>query len=81
MASPSSVDTIYSFSDSVSDVVTLDMSDDCSKPAPDEEVFAFRTPTPVFEKEGSLNSSMITIIVSLQGMLAVHCFTDILFYR
>ena len=46
----------------LSNIATLDMSDDYTKPPPDEEDFK----SPVFEKEGSLNSSMITIIVSLQ---------------
>jgi hypothetical protein len=79
--SPSSVNSESNFSlDSVSDIV--DISDDNTKPAEDEEdVLTLRMP--VFEKEGYLNSSMITIIVSLQGMLqvVVHRFTDILFYR
>ena len=60
--SPSSVNSNFSLSDSVSDIVILDMTDDYAKPAPDKEVFEFQ---PVFEKEGSLNSSMITVIVSL----------------
>jgi hypothetical protein len=67
--SPSSVNSNFSLSDSV---VTLDMSDDSKLPRGEDFVF---------EKEGSLNSSMITVIVSLQSMLAVRCFTDILFYR
>ena len=51
------------------------MSDDYTKPPPDEEDFTSR---PAIEKEGSLNSSMITIIVSLQSMLAVHFFLQTL---
>jgi hypothetical protein len=76
--SPSSVNSNFSL-DSVSDIV--DISDDYTKPAEDEEdVLTLRMP--VREKEGSLNSSMITVIVSLQGMLQVdvYCITDILFY-
>ena len=68
--------SVYSnFSLSESDIVTLDMSDDYKdEPAPSEEAFTL-------EKEGSLNSSMITVIVGLHRMLAVQCLTDILFYR
>ena len=76
--SPSSANSIFSFGDSTSDVAALDMHDDRTKPTPDKEAFEFGTPTPV---EGSLNSSMITVVVSLQGMLAVYCLTDIFFYR
>ena len=65
VTSPFSVNSNFSFSDSVSDIVALDMSDDYTKPPP-EDVFTFRS---LFEREGSLNSSMITIVVSLQGML------------
>jgi len=46
----------FSLSDSVS---ALEMTDDETIPAPDKEVFTLRP----FEKEGSLNSSMITVIV------------------
>lgn len=79
---PPSVNSISSFSDSASDVATLDMYDNLIKPAlDDKEVFEFGTSPPVFEKEGSLNSSMITVIVSLRGALAAHHLTDILVYR
>ena len=61
--------------DSVSDVVTLDMTDDDTKPAASGE--EEEEEENVFEKEGSLNSSMITIIISLQETtLAVHRLTE-----
>ena len=61
--SPTSVNSNSNFSliDSISDITTLDMSDDNNQPAPNEEDFPSR---PSLEKEGSLNSLMITIIVS-----------------
>ena len=72
--SPTSVNSNFSLSDSLSDIATLDMRDDYNQTAPNEEDFPSR---PVYQ-EGSLNSSMITIIVSLQGMLALdHLLTDI----
>ena len=55
---PSSAGSNFSLSDSVSDIVTLDMTDDYAPSL-------FRAPMPVFEKEGSLDSSMIMVIVSL----------------
>ena len=67
-SSPSSVNSNFSFSDSVSD-----MSDDYTKPAKHEdeeleEELAFRIPTPpVFVEVGSLNSLKITVIVSIQA--------------
>ena len=64
--SPTSVNSNFSLSDSVSDIANLDMSDDYTNSPPDEEAFTSR---PVLEKEGSLNSSMITVIVSLQRHL------------
>ena len=62
--SPTSVNSNFFLSDS-------DMPDDYIQTAPNEKGFPSR---PVLEKEGSLNGSMITIIVSLQKMLAVHRF-------
>ena len=71
---PSSFSSNFSLSDSVSDVVTLDMTDDDTKPAASGEEEEEEN---VFEKEGSLNSSMITVIVSLQETtLAVHRLTE-----
>ena len=59
-------------SDSISDFVTLDDYSSKLEPVPSEKVDAISTPQPVFEKEGSLNSTMITIIVSLfQGHMLV----------
>ena len=58
--SPPSVNSNFSLSDSVSDIATLDMTDIFAKPDP-HKVPEF----PVFKEEGSLNSSMITVIVSL----------------
>ena len=50
------------------------MTDDDTKPAASGEE---KEEENVFEKEGSLNSSMITIIVSLQETtLAVHRLTE-----
>ena len=66
--SPISVNSNFSLSDSLSDIATLDMRDDYNQAAPNEEDLPSR---PVYQ-EGSLNSSMITIIVSLQGMLALN---------
>ena len=67
--SPTSVNSNFSLSDS--DISRVAMSDNYNQPVPNEEDFPSR---PVLEKEGSLNSSMITIIVSLQDMLAAHHF-------
>ena len=56
----------FSLIDSISNITTLDMSvenNDNNQPAPNEEEFPSR-PGSVLENEGSLNSSMITIIVS-----------------
>ena len=47
MAFATSVSSNFSLSDPVSDIVTLDMSDDHAKPALSEEIFTL-------EKEGSL---------------------------
>ena len=71
---PTSIYSNFSLSDSVSDIITLDMSDDYDRSAASDEVF-------MLEKEGSLNSLMITIIVSLRHIFVVHCLTGILFYR
>ena len=89
--SPSSVNSNFSLSDFVSDTVALDMDigqgdiDTLNQRFPDkddqEREIRAKALDEVFEKEGSLNSSMITVIVSLQHMLAVHYFTDIFFYR
>ena len=63
-----SVISDFSLSDTVT-VSALEMSDDDTKPEP------------TFEKEGSLNSSMITVIVGLQA--SRHCVQclKLLFYR
>ena len=72
----------FSLSDSVSDIATFDMPDDYTidKPAPNEKV---STSQPVFEKEGYLNSSMITVIVSPSTALLYTFFYKIFsfFYR
>ena len=77
---PSSFSSNFSLSDS--DIVTLDMTDDDTKPAApgeeEEDESAFPTTMDVFEKEGSLNSSMITIIVSF--CMSYACYTPV-FYR
>ena len=67
-----SVDSNFSLSDSVSDIASLDTSaDDDTKPAVNEEDFTSG------HVEDSLDNSIITVIVSLQGMLAVLCLTGI----
>ena len=79
--SPTSVNSNSNFSliDSISDITTLDMSDENNQPALNEEDFPSR---PSLEKEGSLNSSMITIIVSPPSRHAsLHCFSGVIFYR
>ena len=67
-----SIDSNFSPIDSISDITTLDMSDENNdnnnQPAPNEEDFPSRFGS-VLEKEGSLNSSMITIIVSPAKLL------------
>ena len=82
--SPSSVNSNFSLSDFVSDTVALDMNigqgdtDTLNQRFPDkddqEREVRAKALDEVFEKEGSLNSLMITVIVSLQHMLAVHYF-------
>ena len=68
---PSPTNSNFSFIDSISEITTIDMSDENNnnnQPAPNEEDFPSR-PGSVLEKEGSLNSSMITIIVSPAKLL------------
>ena len=62
----STINSNFSLIDSISEITTLDMSennDNNNQPASNEEDFPSR-PGSVLEKEGSLNGSMTTIVVS-----------------